>query len=49
LIPLEESRSLAGAIPGAQLVVIPGAGHLAPLENPEATNAALLKFLDSLT
>ena len=47
LIPLDESRRMAGAIPQAQLVVIPDAGHLAPLEDPEATNMALLRFLDS--
>ena len=48
LIPLEESRRMAEAIPQAQLVVIPDAGHLAPLENPEASNAAILRFLDAL-
>jgi pimeloyl-ACP methyl ester carboxylesterase len=47
LIPLDESRTMAGAIPQSQLVVVPDAGHLAPLENPEATNMALLRFLDS--
>lgn len=48
LIPLEESRRMAGSIPGARLVVIPDAGHLAPLENPAATDEAILRFLDSL-
>lgn len=47
LIPLDESRGMAEAIPQAQLVVIPDAGHLAPLEDPEASNAAILRFLDA--
>lgn len=34
------------AIPGSRLVTVPGAGHLPPLEAPEAFNAALGAFLD---
>ena len=37
---------MAEAIPGARLVTIPEAGHVAPLENHEATNAAILEFLE---
>jgi 3-oxoadipate enol-lactonase len=48
LIPIDESRRMAEALPNAQLAVVPDAGHLAPLENPEASNEALLRFLDSL-
>jgi 3-oxoadipate enol-lactonase len=48
LIPLDESREMARAIPGSVLVVVPGAGHLAPLEQPELTNAALREFLGGL-
>lgn len=36
---------MAEAIPGARLVVIPGAGHLVPLERPAAFNATLASFL----
>jgi pimeloyl-ACP methyl ester carboxylesterase len=36
---------LARAIPGARHEVIPGAGHLAPLETPEAFRSLLLDFL----
>ncbi|HUY88226.1 MAG TPA: alpha/beta fold hydrolase [Pirellulales bacterium] len=43
--PLDEMRGMAAAIPGAEFVVIPNAGHMAPLENPAAFNAALEKFL----
>ena len=39
-VPL--SRELAAGIPGAQLRIIPGAGHLWNLEQPEAFTALLL-------
>ncbi len=48
LIPVEESERLARGIPKARLVTIPDAGHLAPLENHEPTDAAILEFLKSL-
>lgn len=48
LTPPSEAQILASAIPNAQLVEIPDAGHLAPLENPEPVNAAILTFLGSL-
>lgn len=43
-----EMESIAVAIPGAQFVVIPEAGHMAPMENPEKVNEALSEFLESL-
>jgi 3-oxoadipate enol-lactonase len=45
---VEEMRKIAAAIPGAQFRVIPEAGHLSPLENSAAFNAALREFVDSL-
>jgi len=48
LIPVDESRRMAGAIRGATLVIIPNAGHLSNMEQPEAFNAALNTFLASL-
>lgn len=39
---------MAAAIPGAQLELIAGAGHLTLAEQPEATTAALLRWLDRL-
>ena len=48
LIPVEESRLMANSLPNAELAIIPDAGHLAPLENPGAANAAILRFLGSL-
>ncbi len=44
LVPEENSRRIAGLIPGARIVVLPGAGHCFPLEQPEATLRELLKF-----
>jgi 3-oxoadipate enol-lactonase len=48
ITPPDEARAMAQAIPNARLAVIPNAGHLAPLENPTATNAAILDFLRAL-
>lgn len=48
ITPPEQARAMSEAIPNSQLVVIPRAGHLAPLENPAAANEALLTFLDAL-
>jgi 3-oxoadipate enol-lactonase len=39
-------QAMQAANPTARTVVIPGAGHLANLEQPEAFNAALLPFLE---
>jgi len=46
--PLDRARAMATAIPGARLVVIPGAGHLPPMEQPGATTRALADFLRAL-
>jgi 3-oxoadipate enol-lactonase len=39
---------MAEAIPGSRFELIPRAGHLANLENPDAFNAALEGFLSSV-
>lgn len=39
-----ESRLLAGAVPGARLTLIPGAGHAAITERPAEVAAAMLGF-----
>jgi pimeloyl-ACP methyl ester carboxylesterase len=49
LTPVAESRRMADAIPGSTLDVIPGAGHLANLEQPVRFNATLSAFLTSLS
>jgi 3-oxoadipate enol-lactonase len=46
LTPVTDAIALAAAIPGARLVTVPGAGHLAPLEQPAVVNAAIAEFLD---
>jgi 3-oxoadipate enol-lactonase len=46
--PPSEAQSLADAISGARLEVIPEAGHLAPYENPAIANSVILRFLDGL-
>lgn len=43
--PVAEMQQIATSLPRAEFVVIPNAGHMAPLENPADTNAALLRFL----
>ncbi len=43
--PLKYSEHLAGAIPGAELKVIPGAGHMVYLEDHKAANAAIADFM----
>jgi 3-oxoadipate enol-lactonase len=42
--PVAYASALADGIPGARLVVIPGAGHLLNVEAPDAVNAALLEL-----
>lgn len=49
LIPVEHARAMAECIPGAQFTVIPGSGHLAPLEQPVATTRVVGEFLESLS
>jgi pimeloyl-ACP methyl ester carboxylesterase len=39
--PPSQHRDIAVAIPNAELVVVPGAGHMIQLEAPEAVNAAI--------
>ena len=46
LTPPEKARAMADLVPGTELVEIPGAGHLANLEQPLAFNAAVSRFLD---
>ena len=44
LVPPENAQRLAARIPGAELAVIEGGGHVFFVEQPEATNRALLGF-----
>jgi pimeloyl-ACP methyl ester carboxylesterase len=46
--PPAEMQSIADGIPNAKFVVIPDAGHMTTMENPQAVNQALLAFVNSL-
>jgi pimeloyl-ACP methyl ester carboxylesterase len=45
LVPLERARLMAELMPQARLDLIEGAGHLPTLERPDATTAALTRWL----
>lgn len=44
----ENVAQIAGAIPGAQYQVIPGAPHMLFIEQPEAVARAIFRFVDTL-
>jgi len=48
LTPPRDSEIMRDAIPGAQLVTLPNAAHLANLEQPAAFNRAVREFLQTL-
>ena len=43
--PPSESEKIAKGIPGAELVILEGLGHMSALEDPEAVNARLVPFV----
>jgi pimeloyl-ACP methyl ester carboxylesterase len=47
--PPAEMRAMAARMPRAGLVEIPDAGHMAPVENPQAVAAALCSFLEQVS
>ena len=47
LTPPDLSAEIAGGIPGARLVVVPGAGHLSTLDQPRQVTQALLEWLQA--
>jgi 3-oxoadipate enol-lactonase len=48
IVPLAEAQALQQTIPGAQLTVLPEAGHLLNLEQPHLFNAAIQQFIRNL-
>lgn len=46
ITPPGPAREMAAAIPGAEFLEIPAAGHLTPVEKPKAVAAALGAFFD---
>jgi 3-oxoadipate enol-lactonase len=49
LTPPAASHAMLGRIPGSELCLIPGAGHMSNLENPGAFNEALGAFLKKIS
>jgi 3-oxoadipate enol-lactonase len=47
ITPPADSEAMAGAIAAADLEIVPGAGHMVPVEQPERFVAILEQFLDS--
>lgn len=43
--PPEQHEPMVAAIPSARMVVFDGAGHMAPMETPEAVSAALVEWM----
>jgi pimeloyl-ACP methyl ester carboxylesterase len=48
LTPAKEMQQIADAIPKGEYKEIEDAGHMSPMENPAAVNAALISFLAGL-
>jgi len=47
LCPLERHEMMRDLVPGARLAVVPGAGHLPVLEQPERTNEEISLWLNA--
>ena len=47
--PPAEMRAMADRMSRAELVEIPDAGHMAPVENPQAVATALRLFLEQVS
>lgn len=47
LTPVADAEAIQRGVPGSTLQVIPKAGHLSALEDPDAFNAALVRFLEA--
>lgn len=49
LIPLAHTEAMAAELPEAELLVVPGAGHLVLMERPDLVDAALEALLERAT
>lgn len=49
ITPVSEMHQIESAMPEARLLVVPEAGHMAPMENPAAVNEAITEFLLEVT
>ena len=48
ITPPDEMRAMANQIPSSTFSLIPNAGHMAPLENPDTFNSCVEKFIRQL-
>ncbi len=48
LTPPSDARAMAAAIPDAEMLIVPAAGHMSNVENPAAFNTALGGFLEKI-
>lgn len=46
--PPAQHESIAAVIPGATLIIIPDAGHMVPVERPDAMTQALARWLETV-
>ncbi len=46
-INLDQTISLFKSLPQSQLLIVPGASHLAPVEQPKLVNSEVIKFLST--
>jgi pimeloyl-ACP methyl ester carboxylesterase len=46
VVPPGNADLLAAKLPRAEVQILPGTGHFFPFETPEATNAAIIEFLE---
>ena len=48
LTPPALSQAMADLLPNSRLIVVPGAGHLTPMEQPDTTTDAVAEFLAAI-
>jgi pimeloyl-ACP methyl ester carboxylesterase len=46
ITPVDGAKKMAERIPGAELQIVPGAGHMSPVEEPDVVNRAVAQFLE---
>nr|WP_269204544.1 alpha/beta hydrolase [Motilibacter deserti] len=48
IVPVDEARAIAAALPVGRLMAVPGAGHLVPLERPAEFAAAVTQLVQQV-
>ncbi len=46
IVSVDEIRGIVQQVPGARIAIVPDAGHLAPIEQPDQVNQALIELLE---